>query len=143
MKRKPLGSIESFRRPAEVALFVALVFVVLAVCVVAAFGPSTQSTDRQLPAPAGPLPAVPSGTTTGGLRYGSYSLGGIKTHVDLVAALGDHGVTGFVREDDLNAGPTTLHQVRAAEMAGTLPGRRTIPLYARDGRTVVDTFTMH
>ena len=144
MRPIPLGSVGPFRRQVEVVLFAALVLVLvlLGVRVLAALGLRSQSTGSQFHAHAGPLPPVPSGTTTDGLRYGSYSVGGIKTHVDLVAAMGDHGVTGFVRETDLDAGPTTLNGVRAAEVAGTLPGRRTIPLYAEDGRAVVDTFTM-
>lgn len=88
------------------------------------------------------LPPVASGVNADGQRYGSAFVNGRPTHVDLVAAMGDHGVVGYVREIDLDAGPRTLAGVKMAEADGTLDGQGTISLLAKDGRTVLDTFTL-
>ena len=88
------------------------------------------------------LPPVASGVNADGQRYGSAFANGRPTHVDLVAAMGDHGVAGYVREIDLDAGPTTLAGVEKAQADGTLPGERTISLLAKDGHTVLDTLTL-
>ena len=88
------------------------------------------------------VPTVPSGENASGESYGSGVAGGHGTHVDLVAAIGDHCRIGYVRETDLDAGPTTLTGVRQAADEGTLNSARAIPLLAKDGQTVLDTFTL-
>jgi hypothetical protein len=88
------------------------------------------------------LPPVASGVNANGQRYGSAFANGRPTHVNLVAAMGDHGVAGYVRESDLDAGPSALAGVEKAEADGTLAAQRTISLLAKDGHTVLDTFTL-
>jgi hypothetical protein len=88
------------------------------------------------------LRPVDSGVNADGQRYGSAFANGRPTHVDLVAAMGDHDIAGYVRETDLDAGPSTLADVEKAEADGTLAGQRTISLVAKDGHTVLDTFTL-
>jgi len=56
----------------------------------------------------------------------------------LIAAAGDHGVSGYVKYSDLYGTPAPLSPA-AALVAQTKT--RSIPIYAADGVTVVDTLT--
>lgn len=57
----------------------------------------------------------------------------------LIRAAGDHGVTGYVRYDDLQGGPQPSNPTEAAAMSGQ---ERVIPVYAADGFTVIDWYTI-
>jgi hypothetical protein len=62
---------------------------------------------------------------------------------DLVAVVGDHGVEGYVRShelaDDPNANPATPEEALAIQAKAE---DRILPVFAADGRTQVDTFTV-
>lgn len=57
----------------------------------------------------------------------------------LVAAVGDHGVAGYVKASDVFCSPAPASP--AAALAEQEQGQ-TIPVYARNGTTVVDTLTI-
>lgn len=57
----------------------------------------------------------------------------------LILAAGDHGVSGYVRYNDLEGGPTPSNPAEAIAMSGQ---ERVIPVYAADGFTVVDWYTI-
>lgn len=88
------------------------------------------------------------GRTDEGLTYGKILPGDgtvpADVMLDLVAAGGDSGKAGYVRESDLLSGlsePTSPDE--AVAMAAQSRRPRTVPLYASDGRTVIDTFTIN
>lgn len=62
---------------------------------------------------------------------------------DLVAVVGDHGVEGYVRSDELaddpNANPATPEEALAIQAKAE---DRVLPVFGADGRTQVDTFTV-
>lgn len=57
---------------------------------------------------------------------------------ELIAAVGDNGIEGYVRNNDLQ-GPQPSSPEEAVELSGQ---ERVIPLYAADGVTVVDHYTI-
>ena len=57
----------------------------------------------------------------------------------LIKAVGDHGTEGYVRFDDLEGGPQPATPEEAVQMSGR---ERVIDLYAEDGSTVLDTYTL-
>lgn len=57
---------------------------------------------------------------------------------ELIKAAGDHGVSGYVRYEDLE-GPQASTPEEAIAMSGQ---ERVIPVYAEDGITVIDQFTI-
>jgi len=57
----------------------------------------------------------------------------------LVAAVGDHGVAGYVRANDVFCTPAPASP--AAALAAEEKGQ-VIPVYAANGRTIVDTLTI-
>lgn len=57
----------------------------------------------------------------------------------LILAAGDHGVSGYVRYNDLEGGPPPSNPAEAIAMSGQ---ERVIPVYAADGFTVVDWYTI-
>jgi len=59
---------------------------------------------------------------------------------DLVAARGSHGRCGFVRASDREQDVPADSEEVAAHPAGPEPAGRVVPLYARDGVTVIGTF---
>ncbi len=58
---------------------------------------------------------------------------------ELIKAAGDHGVSGYVRYEDLEGGPQPSNPAEAVAMSGQ---ERVIPVYAEDGFTVVDWYTI-
>jgi hypothetical protein len=57
---------------------------------------------------------------------------------ELIRAVGDDGVEGYVRFEDLE-GPQPSSPEQAVRMSGS---DRVIPLYAEDGTTVIGTYTL-
>lgn len=58
---------------------------------------------------------------------------------DLVSAIGENGTNGYVKKADLLAGvPSSPEQASAKRTAGS----RSVPLYAANGVTQLDTFTI-
>jgi len=57
---------------------------------------------------------------------------------ELIQAVGDNGVPGYVRYEDLE-GPQPTSPEEAVKMSGQ---ERVIPVYAADGKTVVDQYTI-
>lgn len=57
---------------------------------------------------------------------------------ELIKAVGDHGVSGYVRYEDTN-GPQPSNHTEAVAMSGKA---YVIPVYAADGMTVVDWLTI-
>ena len=76
-----------------------------------------------------------------GLTYGSvadaYSY---ETEPDLIAAVGEGGIDGYVYADDLRGPVPTSPEEVLAIMNARGEGPRTIPLYKSDGRTVIGEF---
>lgn len=58
---------------------------------------------------------------------------------ELIRAVGDHGVEGYVRFEDLQ-GPQPSNPEEAVALANK---DVVILLYAEDGKTVLDTYTLH
>lgn len=60
---------------------------------------------------------------------------------DLIEALGDNGIVGYVKATDLEERePMSLSE--AKEYMEKLPDQRKISLYERDGETIIGTFTI-
>lgn len=57
---------------------------------------------------------------------------------ELIKAVGDKGVDGYVRFEDLG-GPQPSSPEEAVRISGE---ERVIPVYAEDGETVIDTYTL-
>ncbi|MDP9343998.1 MAG: hypothetical protein M3Q23_18280 [Actinomycetota bacterium] len=57
----------------------------------------------------------------------------------LIKAVGDHGVEGYIRFNDLEGGPQPVTPEEAVQMSGR---ERVIPVYTEDGETVIDTYTL-
>lgn len=74
--------------------------------------------------------------------YGSeYFLNQIGVEPDLILTCGENGVEGFVRAEDLNYDPVeTLQDVITYQETRAI--KRSIPLYAADGETVIGSFTV-
>jgi hypothetical protein len=98
-----------------------------------------------LPGRWGAQPSQPEGSdrpTIGGWPddidgNGVISDQGAERIPELIRAVGDSGIEGYVRFEDLE-GPRPSSPEEALEFSGT---DRVIPLYAEDGRTVIDTYT--
>nr|WP_302597534.1 hypothetical protein [uncultured Cellulosilyticum sp.] len=58
---------------------------------------------------------------------------------DLMAAIGENGVYGYVRSEDL-AGIDFKTPEEAIEWQNSRPGVREIPVYDQEGEEVIDTF---
>ena len=74
--------------------------------------------------------------------YGSeYFLNQIGVEPDLILTCGENGVEGFVRAEDLNYDPVeTLQDVITYQETRAI--KRSIPLYAAVGETVIGSFTV-
>lgn len=74
--------------------------------------------------------------------YGSeYFLEQHNIHPDLISAIGDNGVEGYVKAIDLEEPmPDTLEE--AIEYQNNISSERTINLYKNDGITVIGTYTV-
>lgn len=89
-------------------------------------------------------------TTPDGRTYGKTPAGtgmgiGVERQPDLVAVDGDHGVNGYVSKELLNA--PFLHMPKSPaealkEQAEKARNPTVLPVFAADGTTQVDTFTM-
>lgn len=65
----------------------------------------------------------------------------IGVEPDLILTCGENGVEGFVRAEDLNYDPVeTLQDVITYQETRAI--KRSIPLYAADGETVIGSFTV-
>lgn len=98
---------------------------------------------RSLPASAtgcaaGPRPAIGKfpGDSNGD---GTISDSGSERIPALVAAVGDHGVAGYVRVDEVFCTPPPVSPAAALASMGK---PHLIPVYASNGTTVVDTLTI-
>lgn len=90
------------------------------------------------------------GTTPDGRTYGRTPDGagmglGLERQPDLVAVRGDHGVEGYVSKESLNA--PFLETPSSPEAALRTQAERrknpiVLPVFAKDGTTQVDTFTL-
>lgn len=111
-------------------------------------GTSTQPPRRSMTVP--PEHATPSGTNASGETYGSSADATRSTEPDLIAAIGvgPNGVrvTGYVRASELQAatGGNVHTPQEAANWMRSLAHRAAVhlPLLARDGTTVIGTFTI-
>lgn len=86
---------------------------------------------------------IPTGVTKDGRTYGSEldSLHG-KPAPDLVAVVGDHGKLGYVDAKSLaTIGDSDSDAARAKSNALKADGKLSLPVYATDGVTQIDTFT--
>lgn len=60
---------------------------------------------------------------------------------DLIEAIGEDGVTGYIRKKDLDGDmPKTPEEATALMNKQQVKGPRQIPLYEKDGKTVIGTF---
>ena len=84
-----------------------------------------------------------SGHTAGGRTYGPAPQPGGQLP-DLVKVLGNHGVVGYVDSSVLCTpnGKQPTNPQQALEYMRTAPARWTIPVYNKDGKAQVDTFTV-
>lgn len=62
---------------------------------------------------------------------------------DLIQAQGNHGNIGYVKNTDLNIDDDVQTPSDAIYTMTAQSFDRTIPVYASDGETVIDTFTVH
>lgn len=69
---------------------------------------------------------------------GVISDSGAERIPELITTVGDNGVEGYTRYEDLE-GPEPANPQQALEMSGE---KRTIPLYASDGVTVIGSYTI-
>ncbi len=62
----------------------------------------------------------------------------ILTMPDLIAAIGDNGVHGYVKDSDLNCDiePKSLEEAMNMKYDSC-----SIPLYDKNGKTIIDSFT--
>jgi hypothetical protein len=72
-------------------------------------------------------------------RDGLISDAGSERIPELIRAAGDGGVSGYIRYEDLE-GPQPADPAQAVEISG-MPW--TIPLYAEDGVTIIDRYTLN
>lgn len=74
--------------------------------------------------------------------YGSeYFLEQFGIKPDLIETVGDNGIIGYVRAEDLDRDkPSSLEET--LEYMNNLPEERTVFVYENDGETIVDTFTI-
>lgn len=78
-------------------------------------------------------------------QHGGWSAGDAGVMPDLVAVIGDHGATGYVDSAVLmDDGSEVTNPQEAAEYMRKKArrGPTELPVYAKDGVTVVDAFTM-
>lgn len=78
-----------------------------------------------------------------GETYGSeLFLSEIGVHADLIQAVGNNGIIGYVKDSDLNADDNVNNPNEAVNYMSKNKTNRIIPLYKNDGTTVIDTFTV-
>ncbi|MDA2813567.1 hypothetical protein O4J56_23170 [Nocardiopsis sp. RSe5-2] len=112
---------------------------------IAAGAVGAQASSLMLPE-GGPARTAPSyATNAQGETYGSaLDARTPQEEPDLIEAYGDDGTLGYVKADDLNGPDQTREEVLEhieAQEEGAIPDVR-IPLYERDGETVIGTFTI-
>lgn len=84
--------------------------------------------------------AATYGVNANGETYGSSMFSEVNgCNPDLIAAVGDHGLSGYVRDEELNLRVHSPKEAKAFEE--NLPTTRTIPLYDLEGN-VIDSFTV-
>lgn len=88
------------------------------------------------------IPNKPYEVNEDGLTYGSdYYANSIESSPDLIQAIGKNGVEGYVYSKDMNLDLNTLEAVQEYISSGQ--SDLTIPVYANDGVTIVDTFELN
>ena len=125
------------RRRLVAVVLVGLVVSLGAVVAAAGDVPSAASTDDE-PSPASTRPRL-GGWPEDVDGDGIISDSGAERIPVLIKAVGDHGTEGYVRFDDLEGGPQPATPEEAVQMSGR---ERVIDLYAEDGSTVLDTYTL-
>lgn len=91
--------------------------------------------------PASPeYPSLADGRTIGTLPTDDRPLV-VKDMPDLIQVRGDHGKLGYVTKDDFLGGPAPSSPKEALAQQASAE-TTTIPVYAEDGETVIDTFTV-
>jgi len=84
--------------------------------------------------------AATYGVNDKGETYGSSMFSEVNgCNPDLISAVGNHGLSGYVRDDELNLRVSTPKEAKAFQE--NMPSTRTIPLYDLDGN-VIDSFTV-
>ncbi|MDA2804752.1 hypothetical protein [Nocardiopsis suaedae] len=112
---------------------------------IAAGAVGAQASSLMLPdgGPARPAPSY--ATNAQGQTYGSaLEARTPQEEPDLIEAYGDDGTLGYVKADDLKGPDQTREEVLEhidAQERDAIPDVR-IPLYERDGTTVIGTFTI-
>lgn len=88
------------------------------------------------------IPNKPYEVNEDGLTYGSdYYANSIESSPDLIQVIGKNGVEGYVYSKDMNLDLNTLEAVE--EYINSGQSDLTIPVYANDGVTIVDTFELN
>jgi hypothetical protein len=111
-----------------------------ALCLLGSFTLGLVTADEAVSGPdAGAGANEPFPVNDAGQTYGSDF--GSKSRPDLVLARGDHGKHGYVKAAEVYYDPVVTLEDAQREAAKP-PEPRTINLYAQDGTTVIDTFTL-
>ncbi len=111
-------------------------FILIAMASIGAFAfASADHLLNQSLAPAPQYPKNASGETYGSLLYATSP----ETEPDLVKAMGVDGTVGYVRITDLN-GPQPKTPEEAIALSEAVSGPYTIPLYQKDGKTVIGKY---
>lgn len=115
---------------------VALTAGLLAASMAVGFGVATAVAGTDSPE----YPSLTDGRTIGTLPTDDKPLA-VKDMPDLIKVSGDSGKLGYVTREDFLGGPAPSSPEEAlAEQADAKT--ETIPVYAEDGKTVIDTFTV-
>lgn len=93
------------------------------------------------PDPAAAYPTNRSGQSYGKLPTGDASSYNDEDLPDLQAAVGDHGVEGYLDARDLEGEEPSTPEEALAQQESAAP-TKVVPVYASDGTTVVDSFTI-
>ena len=115
-------------------------------------GCSPSVVDRSDAGDSGDPTAVSSGSDAAGITADGRSFGPLPTgggrHLspsdipDLVRVVGDKEVVGYADSDLLLGGDAAGSPAEARRRQESAPNTRKVPVYASDGTTVVDTFTV-
>lgn len=87
-------------------------------------------------------PTTPDGRTFGDLPTDNGPLP-VEKIPDLVGVVGDNGVEGYAKAEDLDGpGPEPTSPEEALRLQDEAPAEWIVPVYAEDGITQIDTFTV-
>jgi hypothetical protein len=111
-------------------MFMLSAVLVIALLIVVAYSASADASNEQFN----------YNTNEHGQTFGSAMFAeSYETEPDLISAMGENGVFGYVYKEDLYC-PTPSTREEALAMSQTRIKTQTIPLYASDGRTVIGEF---